>query len=70
MALRETAAMLKAGEHTERNLMAARTGQRLSFGYYPLHAECRHCGLMPQAHVRETGILFCPEWALRERWGS
>lgn len=62
--------MLETADALESNLQAARTGQRLTFGYYPLHAECRHCGLMPEAHVRSTGILFCPEWALRDLWGK
>lgn len=47
----------------------ARTGARRTFGYQPLESTCRWCGLMPQAHVVNDGILFCPEWALRDRWG-
>lgn len=68
MALQATADALQRGEHTERNLLAARTGQRLR--YRPVQSECDNCGLDIAAHVRETGISFCPEWALRDRWGS
>lgn len=62
-------------ERIERNLHDARTGERLTFRALPNTPQgkvnvCRNCGTYEIEHVWDTSIMFCPEWALRERWGK
>lgn len=72
MSLKETAELLARGEQTMRNLAAAQTNARLTFRPYSENipdAFCRNCNTSRRIHVQETGILFCPEWALQEVYG-
>ncbi len=68
---------LDMGERIERNLMDARTGERKTFrgnrtdGFSSANLNrCEHCGQYRENHHFDTSIPFCPEWALRERWGK
>lgn len=68
MSMNEAAAAIRRGSRIDSEHDAAR--RRLRFRYEPLKSECRNCGLVPVSHVVSSGVMFCPEWALRERWGS
>ena len=71
--LRRTAEMLAIGENVERDLMAARTGARKTWKPRKVTRQCAsycaNCYDSHASHVRESGILFCSESALREAYG-
>lgn len=71
MSLGHTHRMLSAADNVERNLHAARTGERLTFRpESPFEGACINCGMGVTAHITESGVMFCADWALRERWGK
>lgn len=69
--LREAATIANNADAVERDLNDARTGARYTFRpLLPVNDPiCEHCKQVPEAHIVSNGIMFCPEWALRERWG-
>lgn len=69
MSLKTAMEIGERGERTMRNLAAAQTGERLTYSPTFNDLNCRHCGVGLDGHVMDTGVLFCAEWALRERWG-
>jgi hypothetical protein len=45
--------------------------QRLTYLAF-IPGQCVHCGADFNAHIPsgERDVYYCPEWALRERWGD
>lgn len=71
MSLKSTSEMLANSENLERDLNAARTGERLTFRPYSDASNvCRKCNAFDHDHIRQNGILFCPEYALQIMWGK
>lgn len=72
MGIKTTADMLVRGEQAQRDLAAAQMGDRLTYrvNFDGNVAECGNCGCGVVDHIASSGILFCAEWALRERYGK
>jgi hypothetical protein len=54
-----------------RRRIETETEARLTYLAF-IPGQCAHCGADFNAHIPsgERDVYYCPEWALREKWGD